>query len=374
VSFGRGAVPEDISLDALGKTRTPNAIASIFHAQMRIDIIPKDSKQYLLNPLKLSIALTAKGIAKFQEMNRTGRPQEFDSKEFSSFQTDLEFGFPKSKAGTGKLLMKPIDLAARMVPVRMTFGSGANFQILPYLESRVERHGTEEVSIVAETRDKSFSLRMSIILGDRAGGETDINMKLEGAGIHAVQKYLRAILALQQSGEVEMSSLETDSVILKAKCALDGPTEQDLWYLNLVDDVVRIADHLGLSIKWPKKISEKDIELLLLLKAAIDGKPIGSGIQCTGQAVKSSESLAKFDALKPGGELALVPDVPRDFFGTRIEPRTFAISARGAHIKDFDATRRQLEAAASGETVEVVYESREALIVRLWDKVHNCPK
>jgi hypothetical protein len=314
-----------------------DAIASLFDGKMRIDVLARDVKTYMEDPVTFSVRLAGNGVAKFLDFVRTGRSQEFTGEEIKGFKTNLKlYGLDVENLSKSRLYLGPTNKGLTKVPVRAIFGSGVSAVAIPYMESMIERAGTHEISLLTTATDFPFSFRTVIPRSGVTSGDIEFRCKLDGGDIHVVQKYFRAMMALQESGEFEIKPLQTDTLLLRGKCSLEKPSDEDIWFSKIINDVVRVADYLGLSVKWPEIITKHDIELLAILKALVEQKPIGTGAQFKSSLVKSEDSLRSWDTLKAGGNMALVGENALSFFGTSIEAGTLAFCAEHVLIVDFE--------------------------------------
>jgi TIR domain len=366
VSIGQGVETQSTSGAGL--------IASIFRQNMRIDVLAKDVEEYMKAPLQFSVSLAGEGIRKFQEFVRTGRSQEISGDELRAFTTSLEMsGLGFTEMSGGRLVLKTA-ISSKKIPVCVTFGSGASAVIVPYMESYVERAGADELCLLTKATDMQFTLRTTIPLNRvPINQELTFDLKLESQEIHVVRRYFRAALALQQAGTFEIKALQTDSVILRGAAVLEEPSESDLWYAKIMDDVVLVADKLGLEISWPEVLKEEDIELLAYLKALVEKRPVATEGHFTATWTKSTDSLRHFDSSRSGVRFASVREEPLSFLGAMIPSGTIALVAN-ACVDDFEMTRQQLESAAIGQVVDIKLKLTSPLFISLWDRNRSCPK
>lgn len=346
----------------------PGAVGSISFSGMRIDIFPRDPEQYAKNPVTYGFRLLGEGVEKFKEAIRSGLPQEFKTGEFENVKTSLNIGLPPGAEAGGRLFLQPSVPPHKGVPVRVRLGSGNDAVTLPYMEIRQERAGTQQASFIARTRDGLFTLRSVVGLKPHSEGTIQTNTRVEHAEVHDLQKYNRATAALQQTGEVEITSLERETPLLKVKCSVEKPTKKNAMFRQFVDDLVRVSDYFGIRLIWPDQVGEADLNSLGLLLTAIDGKPVGTGATFSGIIVKSPQTQQAFETMKNGGHMAIVQEEPFTFFGTQIEAGTLAYCVENVHIRDFEAIRQKFESAANGDIIEVTYETKSPVILRRWDK------
>lgn len=346
----------------------PGVIASESHSGMQIDVLARNREQYLKNPIKFSIGFRDKGGEKFLEFIRTGKAQEFTGDEFINVKTNLELFAPTDADAAGKkLLLMPSMHTKKTVPVRVTFTGGSNTVQFPYLQMRGERGGTDEVSTVIEGHNVPFLLRVILPRHETGGANFEIEPRIIGAEIHALQKYTRALSTMQEGGSIEVVHLETDSLIFLGHSKLDASTEKQDWWFRMVDDVVTVAEHFGLTVNWPATISERDAELLSFLKCFINGTPVGKGASFTSVLKKTQDNARLFEA-PPSGPVWLQEEDPIVFFGTPIRDRALFLFMEQVQIVDFDAVRDRFARAAPGDEIDIRYRTDSELLVRVLDK------
>lgn len=371
VSVGPTPAPEALHSEL---PLSKGIVASAAQSGMRIDILAKDEKEYLKNPVTFSIRFKDTGVSKVAALLRTGKAQEFTSEEFSNVKTNLQIFAPFDAHVVGqKLLMGPSTHNAKTIPVRVTFRGDSETVQFSYMEMRMERGGTDEVSIVVRGQSIPFLLRMIVSQGRLDNVNVEIEPQIKGAEVHAVQKYARAMRAIRKSGVIEIFNLETDSVAFSVDCKLEGPTKEQEWRFRIIDDVVAITDYFGLSVRWPSTISEQDADLLVMLKGLIDGSPIGKGARFTSILKKTQGNATSLNSQPPSAPAAYVREDPIVFFGSPIKDQTLAVLMEEVRITDFEAVKQRFAHAVLGEEIEISYETDSPLLVKLWDKVRCCP-
>lgn len=359
-----GSLGQDLALPK-------GTVASMLHSGMQIDIMAKDREEYRDNPVKFSIRFKDKGITKMKELLRTGKAQEFTSEEFSNVKTNLQLfeSFDGHPAGQ-KLVIAPSKRMMKIVPVRVTFRGESDsdtFQF-PYLQMRGERGGTDEVSMEVGGQNVPFLLHVVLPLRESGGANLRVEPHIIGAEVHTVRKYANTMRAMQKGCVIEMFNLETDSLVFSGNCKLEAPTEREDCWFRMVDDVATVADHFGLTVKWPTAVSEHDAELLTYLKCSIDGTPIGKGASFTSTLRKTRENASVFERLTPVVQSLLQMDDPIIFFGTPIEDRALFLFIEKARIVDFEGVRDRFARAAPGEDTKIRYETDSAIMVQVRDK------
>jgi hypothetical protein len=370
VTTGHEIGPKEFDLESLGKFEVKGAIASIFHSGMRIDLFPKDRQEYQKNPISFNLRLQDAGVKKFWKAMETGRAQEFTAGEFGNLQMTLELP-PSLKDSTQTLVIKP--LAGKAVPVRVTFGIGSTAVVYDLMIHRTLRAGTMEAESTLEGKDVPFVIHLRAKRKPALDMSMTIKPCLNGKSIRFVKKFVEMKRALWESGQIEVFNLESGSVVLAGKLSMAPASDTEIWFGRLVDDMVAITDFFGLDIKWPREITEADIDLLLMLKLMIEKKSYGSGANFTGVVVKTSENTNIVERLKSCGSMCVTRGEPLIFLGTAIEGCTIAFCFEQTNVPEFDNIKDRFDGAAIGDQIEIKVEVVGDIWVKLWDTRENRP-
>lgn len=368
VSSGHGIAPNKFDLDSLEKIEVKDAIGSIYYSGMRIDVLPKDRKEYRKNPVKFELRLQDAGVKKFWKAMQTGRAQEFTAGEFSNLKLSLEL-FPSAVAQ--KLVIKPI--AGKTIPVRVTFGNGATAVVYDFMTHRTVRAGTLEAHGTLSGKDVPFILHLRAKRKPSLDVQMTIEPELKGKSIRFVHKFVQMKRALWESGQIEIFDLESGVVRLAGKLSVPPASQRDLWFGRVVDDTAAIADFFGIDIKWPTEITETDIDLLILLKWMIEKKSYGTGARFTGIVTKTDENTNLFESWKSEGSMYVTRGGPLTFLGVAIEGYTVAYCFDQPKIVDFESAKERFDRAAVGDQIEVKYEAQGDIWLKLWDVKENRP-
>lgn len=372
VTTGHGTAPNEVNLESLQQFEVKDAIASIFQPGMRIDLLAKDRREYEKNPMTFHLKLQDTGVKKFLKAMETGRAQRFTAGEFGGLKMNLElFSSPKDVPNTQTLVIKP--LAGRTVPVRVTFGVGSTAVVYDLMTHRMVRSGTLESHSILEGKDVPFVMHFRVKRKPTLAMNMTIKPQLKGRSIRFVKKFVQMKRALWESGQVEVFDLGSGSVVFAGKLPLAPASNTEMWFGRLVDDVAAIADFLGIDIKWPREITEADIDLLLMLKLMIEKKSYGSGANFTGVVVKTSENTNFVETVKSGGSMCVTRGEPFVFLGTAIEGYTIAFCFAQTKIAEFNSTKDRFDDAAIGDQIEVKFEAVGDIWVKLWDTRENRP-
>lgn len=372
VSSGHGISPKKFDLDSLEKIEVKDAIASIYHSGIRIDLLPRDRNEYRKNPVTFKLSLQDTGAKKFLRAMETGRTQEFTAGEFGNLKMSLEL-FPSfnGPATTQKLMIKPV--AGKATPVRVTFGNGPTVVVYDLMTHRTVRAGTLEAHGTLEGKDVPFVVHLRVKRKPALDMKMTIEPELKGKSVRFVHKFVQMKRALWESGHIEIFDLESGAVLLAGKLSIPPAAKADIWFGRSVDDVAAIADFFGVDIKWPKEITEADFDLLIKLKWMIEKKSYGTGARFTSVATKTSENSSLFESSKSGGSMCVTNNEPLVFLGTAIEGYSIAFCFEQTKVIDFEGTKDRFDRAAVGDQIEVKYEAQGDIWIKLWDIKENRP-
>jgi len=372
VTTGHGAAPDKFDLKSMERFEVKDALASIFHPGMRIDLFPKDKDEYAKHPLHFKVSLLNAGAKKFMKALETGRSLKLTASEFSDLQMNLEL-FPSFKglATDQTLIFKP--LAGRAAPVRVTLGDGSTSVVYDLMTHRMVRSGTQEAHSILEGKNVPFVMHFRVRRKPKFDAKVTIEPNLKGQNIRSVKKFVQAKRALWNSGAIEIFGLELGRAVLAGKLSIAPATESESWFGRLVDDIAAIADFFGIEIKWPTKITDEDKELLIALKWMIEKKSYGTGARFTSVVTKTNENVNLFETLKAGGSRWITRGEPLVFLGTAIEGFTIAFHFEQTNITEFERTKDRFDRATFGDQIELRFEASGDTWVKLWDVKQNKP-
>jgi hypothetical protein len=372
VASGHGIAPRKLDVESLEKLEVKGAIASIYRSGTRIDILPKDRNEYRKNPVTFKLSLQDAGVKKFMKAMETGRTQEFTAEEFGSLKMSLEL-FPSfdGPAAAQKLVIKP--LAGKAIPVRVTFGNGHTAVVYDFMTHRIMRAGTLEAHGTLSGKDVPFVVHLRVKRKPSLDILMNIKPELKGNSIRFVHKFVQMKRALWESGQIEILDLQSGTVLLAGKLSIPPASEKELWFGRVVDATAAIADFFGIDVKWPKEITQTDIDVLVLLQCMIEKKSYGTGGRFTGAVTKTNEIANLFESWKAGGSMCVTRGEPLIFLGAVIEGYTVAYSFDETKIADFERAKEKFDRAAIGDQIEVKYETLGDIRIKLWDTKENRP-
>jgi len=201
--------------------------------------------------------------------------------------------------------------------------------------------------------------------------EMTIKPELKGRSIRFVHKFVQMKRALWESGQIEVFDLESGVGLLAGKLSIPPASEADIWLGRLVDDVTAIANFFGVDIKWPREITDADIDLLIALKVMMEQKSYGTDARFTGVVTKTNENTNLFETSKFAGSVFVTRGEPLVFLGTAIEGYTIASCFEQTEVTDFERVKDRFDRAAVGDRIEVKYEALGDVWIKLWDIKEN---
>jgi hypothetical protein len=372
VSSGHGIAPKKFDLDSLEKIEVKDALASIYHSGLRVDLFPKDRNAYLKNPVTFKLSFQEAGMKKFLKAMETGRTQEFTAGEFGNLQMSLEL-FPSfdGPATAQKLVIKPI--AGKTLPVKVTFGNGPRVVVYDLMTHSTVRAGTLEAHSTLAGKDVPFVVQLRMKRKPSLDMRMTIEPELKGKSIRFVHKFVQMKRALWESGQIEVFDLESGAVLFAGKLSIPPASKAEIWFGRLVDDVAAITDFVGVDIKWPRDITEADIELLIMLKVMVEKKSYGTGARCTSVVTRTKQNAALLETDMSNGSMYITRGEPLVFLGTAIGGYTIAYCLEQPKVVEFERAKEEFDRAAVGDQIEVKYEAQGDVWIKLWDIKENRP-
>jgi hypothetical protein len=344
----------DLSPASNVQTNRPGLIASVSDKKKTINIFARDTEALRVNPPKGSFRLKGQGVEKLKDFLSTGRSQRFGPDELVSFTSDFAFITPyQEEQGNLTLTINQVFSATPKVPVRMTFGSGTNAVIYDWIEFQTSRAGSTEMELVS-LPGPPFSV--SIVLRPQGEGSLSFTDHFDGADVHEIQKFFRAINAAMNSGTLEFYDLKRGKALLRATTTLELPK----WfgpYEAVINDVVAISDYYNVTLKVPGQLSPDDLASIALLKGLIEGTPVPFN-EITLGMIKSVEPTPEMEQ-QLNAESSFIFQQQELFgcpivFGTPVPTGPIEILVERARIKNAAEFWKFLTEAALGESADLI--------------------
>jgi hypothetical protein len=346
VTYGRNLRPDTISRPQ------PGLIASISDDTKTINVFARDVEALRLNPPKGQFTITGTGVDKFNDFIRSGRPQLIGPEELLDFTSDFGFLGPlKIQLQGAKLFIGPSSDGLPPRLTRVTFGSGADAVVYECIKLECTRHGREEAELESSG---TLPFRMSLIVNFSGTGSVHFKRR-GGADIRAVQKFIRGLKAMYQSGELELYDLEQAATFLKPRISGKLPA----WFSSydlLVNDAVAVADFYGVDLKMPEIPTRDDLVSLAFLKRLIEGLTLTVN-DLTLELIKAADiGAAQAEPMRgEGAYLVRVPEyVTRPvLFGVPVCTGPVAYHIPRARVENPDEVCKFFQTAAIGESIKL---------------------
>lgn len=154
-----------------------------------------------------------------------------------------------------------------------------------------------------------------------------------------------------------MHELEKDKQFLSCRLEGLGQSEKQKFFLALVDDLVAVEDRFGVRFTMPFKMTNDDIDSVVLLKRFMTGDTAeideikGTLVKC----VENESTVPSF--LRAGGAFRIVHnslEPQPEIFGIKIPVGSCAMTADRARFTNVEATIKSFEEAKLGEAIEFI--------------------
>lgn len=330
----------------------PRSVFSISIGGMTIEATPRDIEALRLAPPKISITVGGEGVAKFEDMIRTGRPQEFPSAEIVAFSSDLP-GL-SSIERLEKVVFSPVAMPE--IPMRVTFGSGTRTVVYEYVPFKISRLGTEEVELVGSR--EAFELRLTVYRSPVSKIILEVGTRLGGARLLAAQKLLGAYRALLAFPKIELYNLQTEAIALQKEFNPSESLTLDSKLADLVDRATMVAVYFGINPTLPPRTSIEDLQTLTLLECIMKRSPVPA-TNVAVVLVKSRENeFLLLETLEKDEVRILLREnhLVRVLFGATVQVGPTATQLERARIRNAAEARRSWLEAPYGMGVEISFE------------------
>jgi len=341
----------------------PGLIATVTDADKRIDVFARDIEALQLDPPKVHVTVKGEGARKLQHAIETGNSVELGPGELSHFRSSFDFllsGKPDPQSRVLKL--EPLRRhRSKQFQFKTMFGARNSAVLYESIPFSVARQGTKEVELISVDQDLPFRMSMVFPISPNSvphEASFSLQARFIGREVRAVRKFVMAMKALKESGNIELWDVQREVRFFEAKMSFELFPEASESLLTLLDEVCEIADVFRARIRFPKTVSQEDQMSISLLLALGRGGEAGlevQGISCT--LTKSAAHEGVFlDALDAEQtfrfEVGRVTPMPR-VFGTEVDTGPCLVVAERATITDKERVKRKYLSAAEGEGVVV---------------------
>ena len=346
----------------------PGLIARVTDSNKQIEVFARDIEALRLDPPKIHFTVKGDGVRKLQEALEHGTRVELSPSEFSRFHSSFDFLLSSNPDPQHqRLTIEPSFITRpRQFEFKVILGTGPSaisYESIPFGVSRRELKGTAPRMELVTIEDE-LPFRMSIAFPVLKLGippvEADIAFRARFAGkeIHEVRKFVKAMMALRETGDVEVWDVRRGTPFFTAQMSFETFPDSNDSLLPLLNDVCAIADTFKAQVRFPDVFTADDAATITLLLALARGGEAGmevQGISCT--LTKNAQHERSFlDSL--GREITFQFHVdrvspPPCLFGAQIDTGPCLIVAERAIIADEERVRKEYVSAEEGEGVVI---------------------
>jgi hypothetical protein len=345
----------------------PGLIARVTDSDKQIEIFARDIEALRLDPPKVHFTVKGDGVRKLQEALEQRKRVELGPTEVSNVHSSFDFLLSsKPDPQLQRLTIEPSFITRpRQFEFKVILGTGnsaISYERVPFGVSRRELKGTA-TRMELVTVDDELPFRMSMAFPVSELGipiEADIAFRARFASkeIHEVRKFVKAMMALKETGDVEVWDARRGTPFFKARMTFETFPDANDSLLSLLNDVCEIADTFKAQVRFPDAFTAEDAATITSLLTLARGGEAGievQGISCT--LVKSEQHEGAFlDSL--GREMMFQFHVdrvspPPCVFGAQIDTGPCLIVAERAIIADEQRARKEYLSAKAGEGVVI---------------------
>ncbi len=274
-------------------------IASIFQDGARADILVSDPRK-LDQPPQMKISFSSAGLEKLKEGVRTGKAQSLITGEFRFGGSSIPMMPPAEIIDGGRLDVIPSVTHVPERDVRLEVDTPAGVLRVPVMKLTVLRAGIEEIEFRLHHCAQPFEI--GIVLNLRPGAEPqDFNLSTSFSSFDfsRIHNCVKFIDGLMKGGELRIFDLTTDRAFLRA-----GLSEEPDWMprglATLIGMVASIERYFGVSIPWPSRIPDEEIEKAHILDCLISGEEFGTNLSLTAMCPQSPHLSQYAESWKSG--------------------------------------------------------------------------
>jgi hypothetical protein len=341
--------------------RQPGLVWSVSEGDRTTHQFARDPVAYNLDPIKFSINIPPEYRTALERAVDAGLPFALPAGNILHLDTSsplLNAYFEKIKLPQFQLDLHPSlppEIAAKDIPLRFIAGSGSKVKELRCIPFRVARAGRLEIELSSRTR---FPIEVSLIV--RLSAEEPVTASLRpilpGADVQALHEVVQFLDELEESGELEIGSLETDAPILKTKGGkFTSNIEISKALKNIIADASLVSKFFQTPLRFPGRLTQTEATDLHVLRLIVTGEEFFD--------VNLDSALTKdpayrdqvMDALEQSTFSVKIehPAGWRNFevFGVRIAPGPITFVADQASFVDVQGARKRYLEAEVGEAV-----------------------
>jgi hypothetical protein len=342
----------------------PGLIARVTDDDKQIDVFARDIEALRLDPPKVHFTVKGEGIRKLKAAITQGTKVELNSDDFSNIHSSFDFllsGRPDPQHQ--RLTIQPSAIQPKQFGFKVVLGSGSlavSYDLLRFTATTRINKAAKRVELV--TADDQLPFRMSIEFPvpemSDTPSEADISFRgrFVGKEVHEVRRFVRAMMTLKESGDVEVWDIRQGKLFFKSKMSFEDFPFANNSLLSLLNDVCEISDVFKAEIRFPESVTQEDNDSINLLLALAREGTAGAevtGISCT-LVKKAEHEHALLASL--GREMVFQFQVDRmspqpSVFGTKVDTGPCLIVAERAVLADEQRVRNEYISAKEGEGV-----------------------
>jgi hypothetical protein len=331
-------------------------IASIFRDGTRADILVSDPDK-LDQPPQMKLSFSSTGLEKLKEGVKTGKAQSLISGEFRFGGSSIPLMPPAEMIDGGRLEMIPNVARVPDQDVRLEVDTPAGILRVPVMKLGVVRAGMEEIEFRLHHPAQPFELRFVASL--RPGAEPqDFNLSTSFSSFDfsRIDSCVKFIDGLMAGGELRVFNLTTDRVFLRA-----GLSQEPDWMprglATLIGMVASIEGYFNVSIPWPSRIPDEEIEKAHILDCLISGEEFGTNLNLTAVCPKNPHLSQYAESWKNGPVILFFEDLDPNkvspLFGVPISLPAWGMYTEQVAPVDVDTAVKAVEAAPEGSLVAI---------------------
>lgn len=335
-------------------TPTPSAsgpMYSITSGSLSIHAYPRDLEALRLNPPKVQLRFRQDALDKIASFVTTGKRQTFGSGEVELLHSDFALHEP----GILETVVIGPRAVAKPIPARLIFGSATNNVVYDYIRFNIDRVGSEEVELTSSGR---LPFIISVITR-RTEGTFNISEHLTGIRLTEVRKWLRAVIALNETREITIIHLELQRPLFRALLRSEAiQLNCEPWLTNFINDGATVAEAFDPDLTMPAVITNQDRDTLTRFKELLDGR-VNSINEITGAMSKEAGKEEQFEQMcngqaKPALRLAN-PGLSLLFGSKPIHSGPFTLELDEVALCEPDRLLAEYRALPIGSTLEVKF-------------------
>jgi hypothetical protein len=248
--------------------RTEGAKSTLFFA--------RDVKAFNLDPIRFSIETKphhAKALEKALDLGTTFKLAAGQLLTINSSSKILQAFYGGKDPAEFELELRPslpAEVREKTLQLRMVAGSH-RAKVFPYLSFRAFRLGRQEIAFKSEGH-LPVEITLKFRLGDDMKAGMTFRPLIQGAKARDAQLILEFLEELRDSGQIEVSSLETGEVLFRGADHFMDHLKIGSVLRSIVRDASVVSVFFGVELRIPEKVYNNDKENLITLRRIATGE------------------------------------------------------------------------------------------------------